>query len=87
MTLPSARAFFEDHFGLDDASLGSALDAALERRVEYADLFFEYTHQDSVVLEEGIVKNGDRHLTQGVGVRTQVGERQGYAHTDEVTVE
>ena len=38
-------------------------------------------------LEEGIVKSGDRHLEQGVGVRAQSGERQGYAHSDDVTVE
>jgi len=58
-----------------------------EREVDYADLYFEYTVQDSVALEEGIVKSGSRHLEQGVGVRTQVAERQGYAHSDEVTVE
>jgi TldD protein len=87
MTLPTTRAFFRDRFGLDDRSLTAALDAALERRVDYADLFFEYSSQDSVVLEEGIVKTGDRHLEQGVGVRAQVGERQGYAHSDEVTIE
>jgi FMN phosphatase YigB (HAD superfamily) len=34
----------------------AALDTALERRIDYADLFFEYSTQDSVVLEEGIVK-------------------------------
>ena len=85
MTLPGS--FFRDRFGLDDQRLGDALDTALERRVDYADLFFEYTAQDSVVLEEGIVKSGDRHLEQGVGVRAQVGERQGYAHTDEVSIE
>jgi TldD protein len=79
--------FFRDRFGLDDRSLTAALDMALERNAEYADLFFEYTTQDSVSLEEGMVKSGDRHLDQGVGVRAQVGERQGYAHTDEVTVE
>ena len=37
------------------------------------------------MLEEGIVKSGDRHLEQGVGVRAQVGERQGYAHSDELS--
>ncbi|MEM7411923.1 MAG: metalloprotease TldD [Myxococcota bacterium] len=84
---PPPRDFFRDRFGLDDRSLTAALDATLEREVDYADLFFEYTTQDSVVLEEGIVKNGDRHLEQGVGVRAQKGERQGYAHSDEVTVE
>jgi len=82
-----AVAFFRDRFGMDDRSLTRALDAALEREVDYADLYFEYTVQDSVSLEEGIVKSGSRHLEQGVGVRTQAAERQGYAHSDEVTVE
>jgi TldD protein len=82
-----AVAFFRDRFGMDDRSLTRTLDAALERQVDYADLYFEYTVQDSVALEEGIVKTGSRHLEQGVGVRTQVAERQGYAHSDEVTVE
>ena len=82
-----AVSFFRDRYGMDDRSLTRALDAALERKVDYADLYFEYTVQDSVALEEGIVKSGSRHLEQGVGVRTQVAERQGYAHSDEVTVE
>jgi TldD protein len=80
-------AFFRDRVGLDDARLASALGVALERRVDHADLFFEYSTQDSVVLEEGIVKSGDRHLVQGVGVRVGADERQGYAHSDDLTVE
>ena len=83
----SSLAFFRDQFGLDESSLSAALDTAMERRVDYADLFFEYSTQDSVVLEEGIVKSADRHLEQGVGVRAQQGERQGYAHSDEISVD
>jgi TldD protein len=79
--------FFRDRFGLDEQRLGDGLGTALERRIDYADLFFEYTTQDAVVLEEGIVKSGDRHIEQGVGVRAQSGERQGYAHSDEITTE
>jgi TldD protein len=79
--------FFRDRFGVDDGQLARTLDTALERRVDEAELFFEYASQDSVVLEEGIVKSGDRHIEQGVGVRAQNGERQGYAHSDEVTLE
>jgi TldD protein len=82
-----ALDFFRDRFALDERSLGAALDTALERRVDYADLFFEHATRDSLVLEEGIAKSGDRHVEQGVGVRAQVGERQGYAHTDEVTLD
>jgi len=84
-----ARAvdFFRERFGLDEHSLEAVLGTALERQVEYADLFFEYSTQDAVVLEEGIVKSGDRHLEQGVGVRALAGERQGYAHSDEISTD
>jgi TldD protein len=80
-------AFFRDRFDLDDRNLEAVLGTALERRVDYADLFFEYSTQDSVALEDGIVKSGSRSLDQGVGVRAVAGERQGYAHSDEITVE
>ncbi len=83
----TALPFFEERFGLDDRSLTSALDTALERPLDRADLYFEYTTSDSVSLEEGIVKTGSRHLEQGVGVRAMSGERQGYAHSDEITVD
>jgi TldD protein len=79
--------FFRDRYGVDDSSLASTLDLTLERQADHADLYFEYTTQDSVMLEEGIVKSGNRHLEQGVGVRVQSEERQGYAHSDDITVE
>ena len=82
-----AVGFFRDTFGLDETSLSAALGTALERRVDEADLFFEYSTQDSVALEEGIVKTGSRHIEQGVGVRAQRGARQGYAHSDEISPE
>jgi TldD protein len=83
----AALGFFRDRFGLDDQSLDAALGTALERQVDQADLYFEYTTEDSVSLEEGIVKGGSRHLEQGVGVRAVRGERQGYAHSDEISAE
>ncbi len=83
----NALVFFEDRFGLDVGRIQSALDTTLERQVDSADLYFEYTLQDSVALEEGIVKSGSRHLEQGVGVRAVKDERQGYAHSDEISVE
>ena len=80
-------AFFRERFGVDARTVERALGVALERRVDATDLYFEYGVQDAVVLEEGIVKSGERHVEQGVGVRVQTGERQGYAHSDEITVE
>ena len=83
----SAVDFFRDRFGLDEHALEASLGTALERQIDRADLFFEYSTQDSVALEEGIVKSGSRHIEQGVGVRAQQGERQGYAHSDDIDVE
>lgn len=79
--------FFSTHFGLDAKHFVATLDRALERGVDAADLFFEYTTQDSVTLEEGTIKTGARHLSQGVGVRALCGEKQGYAHSDEITLD
>jgi len=84
-TTQAPLVFFRDRFGMDDRSLDRALGEALERQVDHADLYFEYTEQDAVALEEGLVKSGSRHVEQGVGVRVQAGARQGYAHSDEIT--
>jgi TldD protein len=85
--VPAPLRLARERYGLDAGDLEAVLGSALARGADYADLFLERSAQDSVALEDGIVKSGDRHLVQGVGVRAQVGERQGYAHTDEVTLE
>jgi len=79
--------FFRDRFDLNEPGLEAVLGTALERSVDRADLYFEYTTQDSVSLEEGLVKDGSRHVEQGVGVRAISGERQGYAHSDEISLD
>ncbi len=84
---PVTAPIFRERFGIDPRALDKTFAHALERPVDYADLFFEYTTRDAVALEEGIVKSGARSVEQGVGVRAQSGERQGYAHSDEITVE
>ena len=83
----SSLALFRERFGLDDRGVEMALNTALERPIDHADLYFEYTTRDSVMLEEGIVRTGSRSIEQGVGVRVQSGERQGCAHSDEISVE
>ena len=83
----SSLTLFRDRFGLDDRGVATALNVALERPIDHADLYVEYTTRDQVMLEEGIVRSGSRSVAQGVGVRVQSGERQGYAHSDEITVD
>jgi TldD protein len=85
--VPAPLELVRERFGLDAQALEATLGSALERGADHADVFFEHTTSDSVSLEEALVKSADRHVHQGVGVRAQAGERQGYAHTDEVGLE
>ena len=79
--------FFLDHFGLTQPVLEQTVGSAIARHADYADLYFEFRTVQSLSLEESLVKNASHHISQGVGVRVVAGEKTGYAHSDDVTVE
>ncbi|MDX2032675.1 MAG: metalloprotease TldD [Blastocatellia bacterium] len=79
--------FFTDRFHIEIAEIERLLGAALSKGGDYADLYFEYTVNNSINLEEQIVKSANRTVEQGVGVRVISGERTGYAYCDEITPE
>src|SRR5271155_459712 len=70
--------------GLDEGRLATVLGTVMSRGVEYADLYFALTREESWSLEDGIVKEGAHSIEQGVGVRAISGEKTGFAYTDEV---
>jgi TldD protein len=78
--------FFLEKFGLSERALERTLGAVLGKRIDYADLYFEYRVNEEIGLEEGIVKQAARSVTQGVGVRANAEEKTGYAYSDEITV-
>lgn len=78
---------FLDRYGLDERALAAGIGQAMARRADYADLYFELRTTESLSLEDGLVKAAGRHVNQGVGVRVIRGERTGYAHSDDITVE
>ncbi len=51
--------------------------------VDYADLYFQVSRQESWTLEDGIIREGSFSLDQGVGVRANSGEKTGFAYSDE----
>jgi TldD protein len=79
--------FFLEKFGLTERILERTLGAALGKRIDYADLYFEYRVNEEVGLEEGIVKKAARNISQGVGVRATAEEKTGFAYSDDITVE
>src|SRR5262249_22908113 len=79
-----AIQFFLDKYGLTVGQIDQLLATALARGGEYADVLFEYPIANSVGAEEQIVKSATKSVVQGVGVRVIVGEKTGYAYTDEI---
>jgi TldD protein len=72
---------------LDEATLIRGLESAIGPGIDEAELFLEHGIRESLVLERGAVRGVARDVLQGAGVRALGGERTGYAHSDEVTVE
>src|SRR6202453_3429929 len=79
--------FFLSRFGMTESALERILGAALERKADYADLYFEYRSAEGLSLEDSIVNRTSKSLSHGVGVRVCAEDRTGYAYSDEVTVD
>ena len=79
--------FLLERFGLNERTLEQIVGAAIARRADYADLYFEFRTVQSLSLEEGIVKSASQHVAQGVGVRVVAGDKTGYAYSDDVTID
>jgi TldD protein len=56
-------------------------------RIDYADLYFQYSRLESWSLEEGIVKSGAFSIDRGVGVRAVSGEKTAFAYSDDITLD
>src|SRR5580700_6023214 len=82
-----SQSFFADRFGITERDLESYLSEALSAGGEYADLYFEYLATTSIGIDEGIVKSATGGVSLGVGVRVIVGERTGYAYSDDLSPE
>ena len=70
--------------GLDEGSLSATLGSMMRGGVDYADLYFQVSRNESWTLEDGIIKEGSFNLDQGVGVRATSGEKTGFAYSDEL---
>jgi len=70
--------------GLDDERIAGVLGSVMGYSVDYADMYFQLSREESWSLEDGIVKDGTQSIEQGVGVRALAGEKTGFAYSDEI---
>jgi len=74
-------------FDLESAKLERVFGTLAGRKVDYADLYFQYSRYEGWSLEEGIVKSGSFNIEQGVGVRAVSGEKTAFAYSDEISLD
>jgi TldD protein len=81
------KSIFFEKYGVTTGDLEAYLREALSRGGDYADLYFEYRINHSIVLEEQIIKSATKGVNLGVGVRVISGEKTGYAYSDDLNRE
>jgi len=79
-----ARELLLEGAGLELAALDRALSAAMTRKLDYVDLYLQFTRYETWTVEDGIVKEGAYSVDQGIGVRAVSGERTGFAYSDQL---
>ncbi|QOJ21589.1 MAG: metalloprotease TldD [Gammaproteobacteria bacterium] len=73
-------------YDIDATALQQVLGQILTHKIDYADLYFQYSRSEGWMLEEGIVKSGSFNIEQGVGVRAISGEKTGFAYSDDISM-
>lgn len=72
---------------LNQDDLLHVLDMTQCLHIDYADLYVQSCYNETLTLEDQIVKSGSYNITQGVGIRVVTGEQTGFAYTDQLTVD
>lgn len=80
--LSTAKSVLLTPWGVTEHDLQHSLAEIFTHRVDYADLYFQYSRSEAWSLEEGIVKTGSFNIEQGVGVRAISGEKTAFSYSD-----
>ena len=85
-SLAVADRYLLSPFQLGEAELETTFRKLMSRKLDYADLYFQYHRSEGWSLEEGIVKSGSFNIEQGVGVRAISGEKTAFAYSDDISL-
>ncbi len=73
--------------GLSEQDIANTLESIATRQIDYADIYFQSSWHESLVLEDSIIKDGSFNIDCGVGVRAVTGEKTGFAYSDQIQLE
>ncbi len=87
--LPSTQHLLHRLFGLSPEQVDKVLHIATSGNhggAVYSDIYFEHGADQSVMFDQGVVKDTSLNIVRGAGVRVVIGDKTGYSYTDHVNV-
>ncbi|AFZ83670.1 TldD protein [Candidatus Kinetoplastibacterium blastocrithidii TCC012E] len=84
-SLNIAKSKLLEPWNITENIISNAINSMMTKNVDYADMYFQHSSQESWSLEEGIVKNGNFSISNGVGIRALSGERTAFAYSDSLS--
>ncbi|WP_434422575.1 TldD/PmbA family protein [Nannocystis pusilla] len=88
--IPGEQAPLADHLGwfsVDKPTIARVMTELTARGADAADLYFQYSRDNSITMEDGIISRASSSIDQGVGLRVVVGDQTGYAFTEDLSLE
>ena len=84
---PPSDFYVNPACNLSQETLGKLIEIALKRGGKFAEVYVEYSVNNSIRLEENKIYSANRGVDMGVGIRVLHGEKTGYAHCDDLGFE
>ncbi|KEY91118.1 Zn-dependent protease [Candidatus Photodesmus blepharus] len=73
--------------GIIERDVTDVLASIVTRHIDYADIYFQSSCNELLVLEDSLIKEGSFNINGGVGVRAIAGEKTGFAYSDQIQLE
>jgi TldD protein len=78
---------FLEWFAIDEARIREVMAELTARGADHADLYFQHSRNNSIVMEDGVINKASASVELGVGLRVVVGDQVGYAYTEDLGLE
>ncbi|MGB0495899.1 MAG: metalloprotease TldD [Kangiellaceae bacterium] len=82
-----SAAEFLNELAIDKNIIDKTLSSMMSNQIDFAELYFQSTKQESWSLESGIVKSGSYSSDKGVGIRALNNDKTGFSYTEEIDAE
>jgi TldD protein len=82
--IQTATEFLLNPVNLNTQDLENAVNQAMGKSIDYADIYLQSRQAENWSLEDGIVKDSAFSIDRGFGLRVVSGEKTGFAYADDI---